>query len=272
MERLDALLDDACGRAGEVQSAADPKATMRVLLAPLRLELHALATAAARSERERERERKPSTSSSSGKAPAAYLSEAATRLQALMLSATSSGPRAGPAASVTSNSSSNKSVVEAPKSTPLKPANYFSGAASRLQALVRGSNGPAASVVAAQSARHSVKERLSVQLMPKEAEAATRIQALVRGKSERISFVRQKSFLLQGTKVRVGCVCVWGGTTTGWYSCGREAVVVSLFCVNISDTEEVRAQARPLSQLPRARHAVRLPRYVSVCLWLILIR
>ncbi|TYZ61633.1 hypothetical protein PybrP1_007433 [[Pythium] brassicae (nom. inval.)] len=165
---------------------------MRVLLAPLRLELHALATAAAR-------ERKPSATATAtattGKAPAAYLTEAATRLQALMLGA-STGPRAAPAASVTSSSSSNKSIVETPKSAPLKPTSYFSGAASRLQALVRG---PTASAVTLSPRRSS--KGLSVQLTPEAAAAATRIQALARGKSERMSFVRQKSFLLQGTKI-----------------------------------------------------------------------
>lgn len=198
MERLEALLDDACGRAPEVQRAADPQAAMRALLAPLRLELQ-VAAAAARGERK--------GSVPAAKAPTAYFSEAATRLQALVLggaNAHAHGPRPAPAASVTSSSSSNKSFVEAPK-TP-KPAGYLSGAASRLQALVRGTSASSSTNSANATALVAAKD---VQVVMPQEEAATRIQALLRGKSERRSFVRQQSFLLQGTKVGEMCVIDW---------------------------------------------------------------
>ncbi|KAF1335323.1 Iq motif, ef-hand binding site, partial [Globisporangium splendens] len=212
MEQVDALLAGVYARAAEVQGAVDPEAMLRELLAPLHVLLaQQLAGQSLRKDTESDdtspkepQADAPPAAASSAKPPHGYLSEAATRIQALMLG----GTRTTAARSDTSSSSndgnattsSSKSVIEPEKS---KPQSYFSGAASRLQALVRGHAGSdaartnSASLIASPVKRNS---KPPSQKMPLGL-AATRIQALVRGKTERDSVIRQKSFLVQGTKV-----------------------------------------------------------------------
>uniref|UniRef100_K3W7D3 Tyrosine specific protein phosphatases domain-containing protein n=1 Tax=Globisporangium ultimum (strain ATCC 200006 / CBS 805.95 / DAOM BR144) TaxID=431595 RepID=K3W7D3_GLOUD len=212
MEQVDVLLAGVYARAAEVQGAADPEAALRELLVPLHM-LLAQQLAAQNPRKDTESEatsaKEPQAAdappaASPAKPPHAYLSEAATRIQALMLG----GTRTTAARSDTSNSSndgnaatvSSKSVIESEKS---KPQSYFSGAASRLQALVRGHAGSDTARTNSASLTTSPVKRNSKppsQKMPLGL-AATRIQALVRGKTERDSVIRQKSFLVQGTKV-----------------------------------------------------------------------
>lgn len=191
MEQLDELLADVCARADEVRHAADPERKMRELLGPLRAFVKQQIEATASNDHHQHAKHK---------APA-YLTDAVTRIQALV----PTGPRTAPAHSDTSNTSSTdgnitKSPVHSPHKTAKSPTGIFSGAVSRFQAFVRGS--PASTsrdstMAIVLSPKRSFKDKSSMR-----GEAATRIQALVRGKSERVSFIKQQSFLLQGTKVR----------------------------------------------------------------------
>lgn len=266
MEQLDALIADVCARAGEVRRAEDPQKMMRELLAPLRdfflqqstadskrYELpngkidDVAATSAADANAESE-------SPAKHKVPT-YLTEAATRIQALVLGNT----RTTAARSDTSNSSNDgtKSVIEPVKSlnssnSSSKPQNYFSGAASRFQAFVRGSasNSRESSAMVVLSPNPKDKTTQKLQL----GAAATRIQALVRGKTERNSFIQQRSFLLQGTKVCwLYALCI-----------SKYCMVVLIVVCGLLGSQKIRAQERSLPELPRSRHASWRSWYVAV--------
>ncbi|KAE9052072.1 hypothetical protein PR001_g840 [Phytophthora rubi] len=164
MEEVDALLDAVCARAAELQHAQDPKDELRLLLAPVRA-LFA--------------QRLRADSSSSGHSGASLQSEPAPtrplgymgKLQALVA-------RSPPAV--------RRSTLKTSVVSDAKPQTYLNGAASRLHALVTGSKTLSAS---------------SLRGKQQQSEAAVRIQALVRGKTQRQTLTRQHSSLVQGTKV-----------------------------------------------------------------------
>lgn len=212
MEQLDALLENACAHADEVKIAADPQETMRELLAPLRdFFLQQSATESKSYELPSDKSDDVEASSASttvtvdSESPAktkvpTYLAEAATRIQALVLGNT----RTTAARSDTSNSSNDGTVLEPVKSLGSNSKqNMFSGAASRFQAFVRGNNAAnqreSSAMIVLSPVVGNPKDRTFQKLQL--GAAATRIQALVRGKTERNSFIQQRSFLLQGTKV-----------------------------------------------------------------------
>lgn len=174
MEELDALLDAAYARAAELQRAQDPEAELRQLLAPVR-ELFA---------QRLRRESAGSSSSSGGGSSSSLPSEPAPtrplgymgKLQALVA-------RSPPAVRRSTLLSSGKKSVQ----QDVKPQTYLNGAATRLHALVTGSK-----TLSANSLRGKQQQ----------SEAAVRIQALVRGKTQRQTLTRQHSIMVQGTKVR----------------------------------------------------------------------
>lgn len=202
LQELDALLAGVYARAGDVAGAAQPEALLRELLEPVRvLFLSQLG------------ERGKSLSISSDLVAQAngdeddlrelskrhtYLSGAATKIQALL------GANAGGGAGHSRVSTIRHSIA-VPRMSKLnfdgakmpRAHDVFSGAANKIQAVfnkgARAGSGPSAPAAAAVPKRVAVDGR---------SEAAVRIQALVRGKQERISIMRQHSFLEQGTKVR----------------------------------------------------------------------
>ncbi|KAG7390628.1 Paladin [Phytophthora pseudosyringae] len=172
MEELDALLDGVCARAAEIQHAQDPETELRLLLAPVR----------ALFVQQRRRESAGSGSSSStstggvsadsaASRPLNYLSGAAAKLHKMVA-------RSPPSQRLSTLRNSAKGEKPAP--------TYLNGAANRLHALVTGSKTLSANTLRGRQ---------------QQSEAAVRIQALVRGKTQRQTLTRQRSVLVQGTKV-----------------------------------------------------------------------
>ncbi|KAL3670213.1 hypothetical protein V7S43_004526 [Phytophthora oleae] len=174
MEELDALLDGVCARATELQQAQDPESELRLLLAPVR------ALFAQQQRRESSSSVSSSSNSSGGISvdpaaprPLSYFSGAAAKLQKMVT----------PSQRLSTLRNSTKSVLS--DKSPVKAQNYLNGAATRLHALVSGSKTLSANTL---RGRH-------------QSEAAVRIQALVRGKTQRQTLTRQHSIMVQGTKV-----------------------------------------------------------------------
>jgi hypothetical protein len=131
-----------------------------------------------------------------------YLSEAATKIQALVLgTSVASSAANGTGGSHATRVSTIRHSIAVPRMSKLnfesakmpRAHNYLSGAANKLQALVKGNRGGLPPVPPATIIERSPDHDRS--------EAAVRIQALVRGKQERNTLLRQHSFLEQGTKV-----------------------------------------------------------------------
>lgn len=206
MEELDALLEGVYAHAGDVARSPTPEKLLRELLDPVRVlfltqikarELHSLsissdAVAQANGEDAADGAADPAKRHN-------YLSEAATKIQALVLGSSASPSAANGAQA--SRVSTIRHSIAVPRMSKLnfeaakmpRAHNYLSGAANKLQALVKGNRGglppaPPATIVE----RSPTHDR---------SEAAVRIQALVRGKQERNTLLRQHSFLEQGTKV-----------------------------------------------------------------------
>jgi hypothetical protein len=168
MEELDALLDAVYARAGDIQRAQDPEAELRLVLAPVRtLFAHNL-----------RRESAGSSSNSSGDVPIdpaasrplSYISGAAAKLHKMV---------------VRSPPSQRLSAAKKSRSGTPRPQTYLNDAATRLHALV-------------------TRKTLSANTLrgqQQQSEAAVRIQALVRGKTQRQTLTRQRSIMVQGTKV-----------------------------------------------------------------------
>ncbi|CAI5721166.1 unnamed protein product [Peronospora destructor] len=170
MDELDVLLDGIYVRAREIQHVQDPETKLRQLLAPIRAllmqKLHQECDESVNSFSN------SSNSFSVDPGPFTYISGAAAKLQKMV---THSPPSQG----LLTLKNSSKS--------PVKPLQtYFNGAANRLHALVTGN------------------KTLSIDTMrgkQEHSEAVIRIQALVRGNSQRQTLTKQHSRMVQGTKV-----------------------------------------------------------------------
>ncbi|KAG2776306.1 hypothetical protein Pcac1_g12984 [Phytophthora cactorum] len=161
MEEVDALLEGIYARAAEIQQAQDSESELRLLLAPVR------ALFVQQQRRESASSAGSSSNSSGDSRPLSYISGAAAKL--------------------------HKMVVRSPPSqrlsTPRKsvnPQTYLNDAANRLHALVTGNKTLSANTLRGKQ---------------QQSEAAIRIQALVRGKTQRQTLTRQHSLMVQGTKV-----------------------------------------------------------------------
>lgn len=174
MEPIDAALDAVYARAAELKHSEDPEQLLRELLAPVRDILQRRLSkddTATESEGDGSSDvgsttRNGSTASAPSKA-VGFLTDAASRFQTLVAS-------------------------RVPKPTPTQTAaasNYLTDASTRIQALFGRTS----------SARQSDIITTGVY-----GNAATKIQALVRGSNQRGVLSRQQSLLLQGTKVGTG--------------------------------------------------------------------
>ncbi|OWZ01872.1 Paladin [Phytophthora megakarya] len=164
MEEFDALLEGICARAGEIQQAQDPESDLRVLLAPVR------ALFAQQQRRESTSSASSSSNSSGDAKPLSYMA----KLHKMVV-------RSPPSQRLSTLRSSKKSLT-----TDLKAPNYLNDAANKLHALVTGSKTLSANTLRGKQ---------------QQSEAAIRIQALVRGQTQRHSLTRQHSLMVQGTKV-----------------------------------------------------------------------
>ncbi|CAH0486831.1 unnamed protein product [Peronospora farinosa] len=170
MDEFEVLFDGIYERAREIQHAQDPEMKLRQLLAPVR-------TLLMQKLHQESKESVDSFSNSSNAfsvdpGPFSYISGAAAKLQKMVA-------RSPPSQGLLRLRNSSKS--------PVKPSpTYFNGAANRLQALVTGN------------------KTLSIETMigkQEHSEAVVRIQALVRGNSQRQTLTKQHSLMVQGTKV-----------------------------------------------------------------------
>ena len=154
MDEVDELLDGIYVRAKEIQHAHDPEMKLRQLLAPVRaLLMEKLRQASDKSVASFSNS---NTSFAVDSGPLSYISGAATKLQTMVA-------RSPPSQGLSTLRHNSKS--------PGKPLQtYFNGAANRLHALVTGN------------------KTLSIDTMKgkqQHSEAVIRIQALVRGNSQR---------------------------------------------------------------------------------------
>lgn len=205
---LDALLEGVYARSADVARAQDPEKLLRELLDPVRvlfltqitsrehqsLSISSDVVAQVNGEDVADSSADPTKKHN-------YLSEAATKIQALVLGASSSSSNAN--GTTHTRVSTIRHSIAVPRMSKLnfesakmpRAHNYLSGAANKLQALVKGNrNGMSPMPPVAVVERSLDNDR---------SEAAVRIQALVRGKQKRNSIMRQHSFLEQGTKVRL---------------------------------------------------------------------
>lgn len=171
MEPIDAALDAVYARAAELKQSEDPEQLLRELLAPVRDLLQRRLSkddTATESDGDGSSDVGSATRNGSGAtAPSkavGFLTDAASRFQALVANR---APRPMPAQTAAASS-------------------YLTDASTRIQALFGR----------ASSARQSDIITTGVY-----GTAATKIQALVRGSTQRGVLTRQQSLLLQGTKV-----------------------------------------------------------------------
>ncbi|KAF4133495.1 Inositol hexakisphosphate [Phytophthora infestans] len=161
MEEVDALLESICARAVEIQQAQNPESELRLLLEPVR------ALFVQQQRRESSSSAGSSNNSSGDSRPLSYISGAAAKLHKMVVRSPPSHRLSTPRRSVT-------------------PQTYLNDAANRLHALVTGNKTLSANALRGKQPQ---------------SEAAIRIQALVRGKTQRQTLTRQQSLMVQGTKV-----------------------------------------------------------------------
>ncbi|KAG6965702.1 hypothetical protein JG688_00007088 [Phytophthora aleatoria] len=161
MEEVDALLEGIYAHAAEIQQAQDSESELRLLLAPVR------ALFVQQQRRESASSAGSSSNSSGDSRPLSYITGAAAKLHKMVVRSPPSQRLSTPRRSV-------------------NPQTYLNDAAHRLHALVTGNKTLSANTLRGKQ---------------QQSEAAIRIQALVRGKTQRQTLTRQHSLMVQGTKV-----------------------------------------------------------------------
>lgn len=218
MEDLDVVLEAAFARAEDVKLAADPELLLRELLQPVRAlfatQLALVHAQRGSSESIASDDVKSHTSEllgaeSDDKKSHNLFNDAASKIQALVLRSSTVGSEGRPSTSGSSSSrvSSIRQSIVVPRmsklgfdSSKMGRHSYLSGAANKLQALVKGNrNGAATTPPPPAAVAVVVKPKPS--LDSHRSDAAVRIQALVRGKQGRVTAIKQHKFLEQGTKV-----------------------------------------------------------------------